>query len=94
VSDQYSVNLSPAYEYESVPSLVAKLKTAVSQSAIMQDVYESLTDAMDKENVSQWRQDEEDAMTEQGDALEIYDLKIEKGIVNQSLLRWRVILLM
>jgi hypothetical protein len=88
------VNLSPAYEYESVPSLVAKLKTAVSQSAIMQDVYESLTDAMDKENVSQWRQDEEDAMTEQGDALEIYDLKIEKGIVNQSLLRWRVILLM
>jgi hypothetical protein len=46
----------------------------------MSDVYTSLCNTMEADNIRKWKIDEERAMSERGEALKIYDLAIEQGL--------------
>jgi hypothetical protein len=47
----------------------------------MNDVYTSLCNTMEPENIRKWKLAEELAMSERGEALKIYDLAIEQGML-------------
>jgi hypothetical protein len=55
---------------------------AKESTALMNDVYTSLCNTMEAENIRKWKLDEEHAMSERGEALKIYDLAIEQGVLH------------
>jgi hypothetical protein len=58
-----------------------KHRNAKESSALMNDVYTSLCNTMEPENIRKWKLAEELAMSERGEALKIYDLAIEQGML-------------
>jgi hypothetical protein len=57
-----------------------KHRNAKESTALMSDVYTSLCNTMEADNIRKWKIDEERAMSERGEALKIYDLAIEQGL--------------
>jgi hypothetical protein len=47
----------------------------------MNDVYTSLCNTMEPENIRKWKLAEELAMSERGEALKIYDLAMKQGML-------------
>lgn len=64
----------------SVKALKSKLKAATESSEHLSDIYNALTDSMDPVDVEQWRRDEAHAMSVRGDALNIFDVPLMKGL--------------
>jgi hypothetical protein len=62
-----------------VMTLKKKLKRAKVDLPKTQNVFESLTKSLPKETVQEWKQLEEDAISTRGDALEIYEVQLDKG---------------
>lgn len=50
----------------------------------MEDVFDSLTESIDKVKIKSWEVQEAQALAERGDALRIYDLQMQKGELNTS----------
>jgi hypothetical protein len=57
-----------------------KFQKAIKGVQETSDAYRELTLALDNGLVEKWKKDEEKATTERGDALDIYNIKLQQGI--------------
>jgi hypothetical protein len=55
-----------------------RAKKGVKETSV---VYEKLTASLKKERVEMWTKEEEMARAQRGDALRIYDIRLEQGIL-------------
>ena len=62
-----------------VGMLLKKFQRAKKGLAKTKPVYDGLATSLDVQSVTEWKEQERQAMKEQGDLLRIYDLKLEKG---------------
>jgi len=63
-----------------VASLKKKLKKAEAGLEETRDAFEALTAALPSDKVNEWTMQEEQAMVTRGEALDIYDVRAQKGI--------------
>ena len=62
-----------------VGMLLKKFQRAKKGLAETKPAYDGLATSLDVQSVTEWKEQERQAMKEQGDLLRIYDLKLEKG---------------
>jgi hypothetical protein len=65
-----------------VTLLKKKLSRAKVDLPKTQGVFESLTKSLPRETVQEWKELEEEAMSTRGDALEIYEVQLDKGDIH------------
>ena len=59
--------------------LLKKFQCAKKGLAETKPAYDGLATSLEVQSVTEWKEQERQAMKEQGDLLQIYDLKLEKG---------------
>jgi len=62
-----------------VPSLVKKYYTAAETKPIMDDIFQSLTESLEDDQVTLWEGQEANALALRGEAMRIFDLQLQKG---------------
>ena len=62
-----------------VGMLLKKFQRAKKGLAETKPAYDGLATSLDVQSVTEWKEQERQAMKERGDLLRIYDLKLEKG---------------
>ena len=62
-----------------VGMLLKKFQCTKKGLAETKPAYDGLATSLDAQSVTEWKEQERQAMKERGDLLRIYDLKLEKG---------------
>ena len=62
-----------------VGMLLKKFQRTKKGLAETKPAYDGLATSLNVQSVTEWKEQERQAMKEQGDLLQIYDLKLEKG---------------
>jgi len=60
--------------------LKKKMKRAKIDSATTEEVFESLTKSLPDEKIHGWQKQEDEALSNRGDSLDIYEVQMQKGI--------------
>jgi hypothetical protein len=68
----------------SATALQKKLSMALSQHKETKEAYESLTTSLSPDRIQEWMAQENKAMARRGDALDIYDVQMQKGYDSSS----------
>lgn len=62
-----------------MPALVAKYYTAAETKPLMDEVFESLEESVKAEQVLLWGKEEARALKKRGEAMRVFDLRLQKG---------------
>jgi hypothetical protein len=60
--------------------LAKKFKRATHSLAESELAFQGLTQSLSHENILDWQRQEQEALSQRGDALKIYEVQVEKGL--------------